>query len=54
MVKAHGLEIKNANLEERLSKYEEMQTVLVKKIEQIVSGEQMLKVQLVNSENNNQ
>jgi trimeric autotransporter adhesin len=48
------LEIKNANLEERLEKYEEMQTMLVKELEQIKSNQQNFKVQLVNSENNNQ
>jgi hypothetical protein len=48
------LEIKNANLEERLEKYQEMQTMLVKDLEQIKSNQQTFKVQLVNSENNNQ
>ena len=43
-----------ADLKARLSKFEEMQAMLVKKIEQIDSGEQLLKVQIVNSENNNQ
>jgi hypothetical protein len=43
-----------AELKTRLVKFEQMQTILVKKIEQIESSEQMLKVQIVNSENNNQ
>ena len=50
----HFEKIKNANLEERLAKFEEMQNVLVKKIEQIESSERMLKVQIVNSEYNDQ
>ncbi len=48
------LQNKNQNLEERLAKFEEMQTVLAKKIERIESSEQLIKVQIVNSENNNQ
>ncbi len=43
-----------AELKTRLVKFEEMQTVLVKRIEQIESGGQMLKVQIVNSNYNNQ
>jgi hypothetical protein len=49
-----NLKTENADLKERLAKFEEMQTVLVKKIEQIESSEQVLKVQIVNSEDNNQ
>ncbi len=48
------LKIKNQNLEDRLTRYEELQTVLVKKLEQIESNEQLFKVQIVNSENNDQ
>jgi hypothetical protein len=53
-IKNEKLEIKNANLEERLEKYEEMQIVLVKKIEELESGDQTSRVQIVNAENSNQ
>jgi hypothetical protein len=49
-----NLKINNQILAERLSQFEEMQTVLVKKIEHLESNEQLFKVQIVNSENNNQ
>ena len=48
------LKIKNQNLEERLAKYEEIQSVLVKEFEQIESNNRSLKVQIVNTENKNQ
>lgn len=47
------LKIKNEELEDRLAKFEEMQNVLVKKIEQLNSNEQLFKIQIVKSENNN-
>ena len=47
------LKIKNEELEDRLAKFEEMQNVLVKKIEQLDSNEQLFKIQIVKSENNN-
>jgi trimeric autotransporter adhesin len=43
-----------AELKTRLAKFEEMQTVLVKKMEQIESNKQFFKVQIVKAENNNQ
>lgn len=49
-----NLKIKNQNLENRLAKFEEIQSDLVKKLEQIESNEESLKVQMVNSEINNQ
>jgi hypothetical protein len=52
-IKNEELKIKNEQLEKRLVKFEELQNNLVKKIEQIESNEQVLKVQIVNSENNN-
>jgi trimeric autotransporter adhesin len=45
-----ALKIKNTSLEERLSKYEEFQTMLVKEIEQIKSNQQNYKVQIVNAD----
>jgi hypothetical protein len=55
MVKAiQELSIKNANLEERLSKYEEFQTILVKRLEQLETGDQTSRIQVVNTENSNQ
>jgi len=52
--KNEQLKIKNQNLEERLAKYEETQSIVVKKLEEIESGEELFKFQLVKSENNNQ
>ncbi len=49
----HAEKIKNEKLNERLSKFEEMQTFLVKKIEQLESGDRNYKVQIVNAENSN-
>jgi hypothetical protein len=49
-----GLKIENASLQERLAMYEEIQTMLVKELEHIKSNQQTFKVQIVNSENNNQ
>jgi hypothetical protein len=43
-----------AELKIRIAKFEKMQTVLVKELEQIKSNQQTFKVQIVNSENNNQ
>jgi regulator of replication initiation timing len=37
------LQVKNQNLEERLSKFEEIQNALVKQIEQLKSTEQLVK-----------
>jgi hypothetical protein len=48
------LTIKNANLEERIAKYEEFQTMLVKRIEQLETGDQTSRIQIVNTENSNQ
>ena len=48
------LRIENAKLNKRLSKYEELQAVLVKEIEQIKSNQQLFKVQVVDAVDNNQ
>lgn len=47
------LKIKNENLNERLAKYEDLQTMLVKELEQIKSNQQNEKVQMVKTENTN-
>jgi len=49
----HSEKIKNATLEQRLAKYEEMQAMLVNEIERIKSNQENFTVQLVNSNNNN-
>lgn len=48
------LENKIVELEKRLLKFEEMQTMLVKELEEIISDQQNDKVQLVKTENYNQ
>lgn len=48
------LKNKNIRLEERLAKYEEFQSILVKRLEQLELNEQNFKIQLVNSEINDQ
>ena len=45
---------KNQNLEVRLSKIEEAQTILVKRFEQLESSNEAFKVSIVQAEKNNQ
>ncbi|MCU0332214.1 MAG: tail fiber domain-containing protein [Ignavibacteriaceae bacterium] len=51
--KNEQLKIKNAELEKRLSQFEEVQTLIIKKFE-VLESKETLNVQIVKAENNNQ